>query len=73
MKMGSFSLQEERKSLSLKGGENISPREIDDTLYKHNAVLEACTFGIEDDNYGEEISACVFLKDDLVANEEGAS
>ncbi len=47
----------------------ISPREIDDTLYKHNAVLEACTFGIEDDNYGEEISACVYLKDDLVANE----
>ena len=54
----------------IKGGENISPREIDDTLYKHNAVLEACTFGIVDDNYGEEISACVFLKENLDTNEK---
>ena len=67
---GFFFITGRKKELIIKGGENISPREIDDTLYKHNAVLEACTFGIEDDNYGEEISACVYLKDDLVANEE---
>ena len=67
---GFFFITGRKKELIIKGGENISPREIDDTLYKHNAVLEACTFGIEDDNYGEEISACVFLKDDLVANEK---
>jgi acyl-CoA synthetase (AMP-forming)/AMP-acid ligase II len=66
---GFFFITGRKKELIIKGGENISPREIDDTLYKHNAVLEACTFGIEDDNYGEEISACVYLKDDLVANE----
>ena len=67
---GFFFITGRKKELIIKGGENISPREIDDTLYKHNAVLEACTFGIEDDNYGEEISACVFLKDDLVVNEK---
>ncbi|ALE01928.1 acylating sulfoacetaldehyde dehydrogenase [Candidatus Pseudothioglobus singularis] len=67
---GFFFITGRKKELIIKGGENISPREIDDTLYKHNAVLEACTFGIKDDNYGEEISACVFLKDDLVANEK---
>ena len=67
---GFFFITGRKKELIIKGGENISPREIDDTLYKHNAVLEACTFGIEDDNYGEEISACVFLKDNLVANEK---
>lgn len=66
---GFFFITGRKKELIIKGGENISPREIDDTLYKHNAVLEACTFGIKDDNYGEEISACVYLKDDLVANE----
>ena len=66
---GFFFITGRKKELIIKGGENISPREIDDTLYKHNAVLEACTFGIEDDNYGEEISACVYLKDDLVVNE----
>ncbi len=67
---GFFFITGRKKELIIKGGENISPREIDDTLYKHNAVLEACTFGIEDDNYGEEISACVYLKDDLIANEK---
>ena len=67
---GFFFITGRKKELIIKGGENISPREIDDTLYKHNAVLEACTFGIEDDNYGEEISACVYLKDNLVVNEE---
>ena len=67
---GFFFITGRKKELIIKGGENISPREIDDTLYKHNAVLEACTFGIKDDNYGEEISACVYLKNDLVANEK---
>lgn len=67
---GFFFITGRKKELIIKGGENISPREIDDTLYKHNAVLEACTFGIVDDNYGEEISACVFLKENLKANEK---
>ena len=67
---GFFFITGRKKELIIKGGENISPREIDDTLYKHNAVLEACTFGIKDENYGEEISACVFLKDNLFVNEE---
>ena len=67
---GFFFITGRKKELIIKGGENISPREIDDTLYKHNAVLEACTFGIVDDNYGEEISACVFLKENLDTNEK---
>ena len=66
---GFFFITGRKKELIIKGGENISPREIDDTLYKHNAVLEACAFGVADDNYGEEISACVFLKSNLQADE----
>jgi len=66
---GFFFITGRKKELIIKGGENISPREIDDTLYKHNAVLEACAFGVLDDNYGEEISACVFLKSNLQVDE----
>ena len=40
------------------------------SFYKHNSVLEVCTFGIFDEDYGEEISACVFLKDNFKANEK---
>ena len=67
---GFFFITGRKKELIIKGGENISPREIDDTIYKHNSVLEVCTFGIFDENYGEEISACVYLKDNFKANEK---
>jgi len=50
------------KELIIKGGENIAPREIDEALYKHPAVLDAAAVGIPDDQYGEEILACVTLK-----------
>ncbi len=50
------------KELIIKGGENVAPREIDDVLYRHPAILEAAAFGVPDDNYGQEIMACVALK-----------
>jgi len=58
------------KELIIKGGENIAPREIDEVLYKHPAVLDAAAVGIPDDNYGQEILACVALKPGLTTTEE---
>lgn len=52
------------KELIIKGGENIAPREIDEALLKHPAILEAAAVGIPDKNYGQEIMACVVLKPD---------
>lgn len=52
------------KELIIKGGENIAPREIDEALLQHPALLEAAAVGIPDDNYGQEIMACVVLKPD---------
>jgi len=50
------------KELIIKGGENIAPREIDEALLKHPAVLEAAAAGMPDLHYGQEIMACVVLK-----------
>ncbi|MGA0024847.1 MAG: AMP-binding protein [Burkholderiales bacterium] len=50
------------KELIIKGGENIAPREIDEALLKHPAVLEAAAVGIPDANYGQDIMVCVILK-----------
>lgn len=50
------------KELIIKGGENIAPREIDEALLKHPAVLEAAAVGIPDVNYGQEILACIIVK-----------
>jgi long-chain acyl-CoA synthetase len=50
------------KELIIKGGENIAPREIDEVLLAHPAVLEAAAVGIPDRHYGQEIMACVVLR-----------
>tara|TARA_B100001758_G_C17840569_1_gene318941 strand:- start:186 stop:539 length:354 start_codon:yes stop_codon:yes gene_type:complete len=47
------------KELIIKGGENISPREIDDVLYKHKSVLEAAAFPLPDNHYGQTIAAAI--------------
>jgi acyl-CoA synthetase (AMP-forming)/AMP-acid ligase II len=58
------------KELIIKGGENIAPKEIDEALYKHPAILDAAAVGIPDKDYGEEIMACVVLKPDSTATQE---
>ncbi len=50
------------KELIIKGGENIAPREIDEALLRHPAVLEAAAVGVPDRDYGQEILACVVAR-----------
>lgn len=57
------------KELIIKGGENIAPREIDEALLAHPAVLEAAAVGIPDKNYGQDILAAVVLKPGASADE----
>jgi long-chain acyl-CoA synthetase len=58
------------KELIIKGGENIAPREIDEALLSHPAVLEAAAVGIPDPIYGQEILACVVLKPSCPCTED---
>jgi long-chain acyl-CoA synthetase len=58
------------KELIIKGGENIAPREIDEAVLKHPAVLDAAAVGIPDVNYGQEIMVCIVLKPGLTCSEE---
>jgi acyl-CoA synthetase (AMP-forming)/AMP-acid ligase II len=58
------------KELIIKGGENIAPREIDEALLQHPAVLEAAAVGVPDLHYGQEILACVVLKPHVALAEE---
>ena len=58
------------KELIIKGGENISPREIDDALFSHPAVVEAGTVGIPDEQLGEDVVACVVIRDDIPCGEQ---
>lgn len=60
---GFFFITGRIKELIIKGGENIAPREIDEVLLRHPAVLEAAAVGMPDAHYGQEIMACVVLRD----------
>lgn len=69
-KQGYFFITGRLKELIIRGGENIAPREVDDVLYKHEAVLEAAAFGVDDDNYGQEVHACIALRDGYTCSDE---
>ena len=48
----------------IRGGFNVYPREIEEVLYEHPAVLEAAVIGIPDEALGEEIAAAIVLRPD---------
>ncbi len=48
--------------LIISGGVNIYPQEIDNELLKHPAVLDVCTVGVDNDEWGEEVKSVVQLR-----------
>jgi acyl-CoA synthetase (AMP-forming)/AMP-acid ligase II len=59
---GYVSLQGRIKELINRGGEKISPREIDEVLLQHPAVAEAVSFGAAHPVWGEEVAVAVVLR-----------
>jgi acyl-CoA synthetase (AMP-forming)/AMP-acid ligase II len=57
------------KELINRGGEKISPLEVDAVLLAHPAVAEAATFGAPDPKYGEEVHAAVVLRGEATADD----
>ncbi|QSX08559.1 AMP-binding protein [Alkalibacter rhizosphaerae] len=51
------------KDMIIRGGENIYPKEIEDFIYTHSKVSDVQVIGVPDKQYGEEIMACVILKE----------
>ncbi|KAF7858617.1 hypothetical protein EAF04_009217 [Stromatinia cepivora] len=56
------------KELINKGGEKISPIELDNILARHPAVSEAVSFAIPDEMYGQDVGAAIVLKSDQKLN-----
>jgi hypothetical protein len=59
---GYFFVVGRAKELIIKGGVNIAPRQIDDVLEAHPAVLEAAAIGVPDRHLGEDVIAFVVLR-----------
>ncbi len=59
---GYLSLTGRIKELIIRGGEKISPREIDEVLLTHPSIAEAVAFGFPHATWGEEVAAAVVLE-----------
>lgn len=58
---GYISITGRIKDLIIRGGENISPKEIEDFLYKHPYIQDAQVIGIPSEKFGEEVMAWIKL------------
>lgn len=67
---GYLYIVDRKKDLIIRGGFNIYPRDLEELLVKHDAVLEAAVIGIPSEKMGEEIVACVVKKEDAKITEE---
>ena len=63
-------ITDRKKDLIIRGGENVSPREVEEILCQHPKIVEAGIIGIPDKVYGEEIKAFVVLEPREQASEE---
>ena len=58
------------KDMVIRGGENIYPREIEESLHKHPNIIEAQVVGVPDHRMGEELCAWIRVKDGETVTEE---
>jgi long-chain acyl-CoA synthetase len=59
---GFYYIVDRKKDMIIRGGFNVYPREIEEVLYEHPAVLEAAVIGVAHATHGEEVAAAVVLK-----------
>ncbi|CAM5208848.1 Long-chain acyl-CoA synthetase OS=Ureibacillus acetophenoni OX=614649 GN=SAMN05877842_10781 PE=4 SV=1 [Ureibacillus acetophenoni] len=67
---GYFYIVDRKKDMIIVGGFKVYPREVEEVLYQHEAILEAAVVGIPDENFGEAVCAYVVLKDSVTSEDE---
>jgi len=67
---GNFRITGRLRDMIIRGGENIYPKEIEEFLYTHSKIRDVQIIGVPSEQYGEEIMACIILKDDEEMTEQ---
>jgi fatty-acyl-CoA synthase len=60
---GNYRITGRLKDMIIRGGENIYPKEIEEFIYTHPKVSDVQVIGVPDEAMGEEIMACIILKE----------
>ena len=60
-----------KKDMVISGGFNVYPSEVEAVLYQHEAVADACVFGVPDDKWGEAVAAHIVLKPGRATETQG--
>jgi long-chain acyl-CoA synthetase len=66
---GSYRIVDRVKDMIIRGGFNVYPREVEEVLYGHPAVVEAAVIGVPHESHGEEVKAVLALGKDAQADE----
>jgi len=67
---GYYKITGRLKDMIIRGGENIYPKEIEEFLYTHPKVSDVQVIGVPSEVYGEEIMACIILKNGETLTED---
>jgi len=67
---GYFSIVDRKKDMIIVSGFNVYPTEVEQVLYRHPKIKQACVVGIPDDKTGEAVKAFVVLKEGEAATEQ---
>ena len=67
---GNYRITGRLKDMIIRGGENIYPKEIEEFIYTHPKVSDVQVIGVPDKAMGEEIMACIILKEGETMTEE---
>jgi long-chain acyl-CoA synthetase len=65
-----FAIVDRKKDMIIAGGYNIYPREIDEVLYQHPDIVDACAIGVPDAYRGETVKAFVVTRPEVELTEE---
>lgn len=67
---GYIYIVDRKNDMIISGGKNIYPRELEEVIYTHPAVLDVAVIGVPDDYWGEAVKAIVVLREGMEATEE---
>ncbi|SFR76889.1 Acyl-CoA synthetase (AMP-forming)/AMP-acid ligase II [Marinobacter daqiaonensis] len=68
---GLIYIVDRKKSIIIRGGENISCLEVEGALHQHPAIAEACVFPLPDERLGEAVGAAVYLREGADIDRDG--